>query len=75
MNAAVDDALAKVRTLGGKLNIEVSQVPIQIVEMRYEPGIPIAPVMYQTGPATPVQTGLIEITARIEAVFAYRARY
>lgn len=72
LNAAVDDALMKARTLGGKLNIEVSQVPIQIVEMGYESGGPI-PMMYQAvGATTPIQTGQIEISARIEAIFAYR---
>ena len=73
LNAAVDDALAKVRTLGRKLNIEVSQVPVQIVEMGYEQGTPIVPMIYQAAlSAIPIQTGLIEISARIEAIFAYR---
>ena len=71
LNAAVDDAIAKAGTLGRELNITVSQVPVQIIEMGYEPG-PIVPLMYQAAaPATPVQPGLIEITARIEAVFVY----
>ena len=73
LNAAVDDALAKARTFEGKLNIEVTQVPVQIVEMGYESGMPIVPLMYEAvGPATPIQAGQIKISARIEAVFAYR---
>ncbi len=72
LNAAVDDALTKAGTLGRKLNIAVSQVPVQIVEMGYEAG-PIVPLMYQTAATTtPIQTGQIEITARIDAIFAYR---
>jgi uncharacterized protein len=73
LNAAVDDALEKARTLGIKLNISVFKVPVQIVEMGYETGVPIIPLMYQAvGTATPIQTGLVEISSRIEAVFAYR---
>lgn len=71
LDAAVDDAFAKVRTLGSKLNIAVLQVPVQIIEMGREPVIPV-PLAYQAAaPATPVQSGMIEITARIEAIFAY----
>jgi len=71
LDAALDDALAKAGTVAVKLNIRVIRVPVRIVETKYEQGTP-APVMYQmAAPATPVQTGQIEITARIEAVFAY----
>lgn len=71
LDAAVDDAQAKAGTIAVKLNIRVIRVPVRIVETRYEQGTPI-PVVYQAAaPATPVQTGQIEITARIEAVFAY----
>lgn len=73
LNAAADDAIEKARTLGNKLNIMVSRVPVQIIEMGYEAGGPIVPLTYQAaGAATPVQTGLYEISARIEAVFSYR---
>jgi len=76
LNAAVDDALNKARTFGSKLNIAVSKVPVRIVEMGYETGVPIVSLKYQTaGSATPVQTGQVEISARIEAVFAYRPMY
>ena len=71
LDAAVDDALAKARTFGEKLNIAVFQVPVQIIEMGREAAIP-APLAYQAAAlATPVQAGMIEITARIEAIFAY----
>ena len=71
LDAAVDDALAKAGTIAAKLNIRVVRVPVRIIETGYEQGAP-APLVYQTAaPATPVQTGQIEITARIEAVFAY----
>jgi uncharacterized protein YggE len=73
LNAAVDDAAAKVRTLAGKLGIEVSKVPVRIIETGYEPEIPVMPFAYQAAaPVTPVQTGQIEITARLEAIFVYK---
>ena len=72
LNAAVDDAFAKVRTLGSKLNITVLQIPVQIIEMGREPVIPV-PLAYQASvSATPIQAGMIEITARIETIFVYK---
>jgi len=60
-----------VKDEGSKLRIEVSKVPVQIVEIGYKSEGPI-PLMYQVaGVSTPVQTGQVEITARIEAIFAY----
>lgn len=74
LNKAVDDALAKAGTFGNKLNISVSPVPVQIVELGYGDGGLVTPMTYQTSAVTtPVQAGQIEITARIEAVFVYRA--
>jgi len=75
LEAAVDDALVKARTLGGKLNITVSPVPVRIIEEVYQAGGPIVPYSLQMAEAaTQIQTGRIEITARIDAVFAYGAR-
>ncbi len=71
LDAAIDDALAKAGTIAAKLNIKVIRVPVQITETSFEQGAP-APFVFQTAaPATPVQTGQIEITARLAAVFAY----
>lgn len=71
LDAAVDDAFGKVRTLGEKIKIAVLQVPVQIIEMGSEPAISL-PLAYQAATvATPVQAGTVEITARIEAIFAY----
>lgn len=73
LNAAVDDAISKSRAIGAKLNIDVSKVPVQIVEVSYGPEAPIIPLAYQaTEAATPIQPGQIEIGARVEAIFAYR---
>ncbi len=72
LNAAVDDALAKARTLGQKLNLEVSPVPAHITERSFEFDTP-EPLPYQAAASvTPVQPGMIQVSARIEAVFNYR---
>lgn len=72
LNAAIDDAQAKAVVIGRKLNIAVSQVPVQITEEDYQYVTPIQPFLAQAAPmTTPIQAGQIEITARIEAVFAY----
>ncbi|HEX2945279.1 MAG TPA: SIMPL domain-containing protein [Clostridia bacterium] len=71
LDAAVDDALAKAATIAVKLNIRVIRVPVRVVELGYVQGAPI-PLAFQTAAAsTPIQSGQIEITAQIEAVFAY----
>lgn len=73
LNSAVDDALAKAMTLANKLNIAISKVPVRIVELGYGQESPIVPLTYQAAaPSTPVQTGMVEITALIEAVYTYR---
>lgn len=72
LRAAIDDAVAKAGTIGTKLRISVSQVPVQIIEREHQEIPPVQPMMLQTaGAATPIQPGQIEVTARIEAVFAY----
>jgi len=72
LNVAVDDAISKAETLAAKLNIDVSRIPLQIMEISHESLGPIIPLAYQAAEAaTPVQPGQIEIQARIEAIFAY----
>ncbi len=70
LDAAINDALSKARALEAKLDIQVSRVPVQIVELGSE--APVVPLMAQVaGTATPIQTGQVEITAGVEAIFAY----
>lgn len=72
LKAAVDDALVKARTLGIKLNLEVFPVPVHIVEKGFDLDTP-EPLLFQAATdATPVQPGMIEVSARIETVFNYR---
>jgi len=71
LKAAVDDALAKAETFSAKLNIRICRVPVQIIES-YKPDSPIVPLMYEAAAfSTPVQEGQIQVSARIEAIFAY----
>lgn len=72
LKAAIDDALVKAITIGKKLKICVSQVPVNIVEKGYKTGVPFE-TTFSKAPeiVTPIQPGQIDITAWIEAVFAY----
>jgi uncharacterized protein len=72
LEAAIDDAIAKAKTIGRKLNIIISQAPVQIVEQTNQPITPFSPVLLQTAQnATQIPTGQIEIIARIKAIFTY----
>jgi Uncharacterized conserved protein len=75
LKAAIDDALIKARTIGNKLNIAVANVPIQIVELGLETGGPVPLTQKTFATATPIQSGLLIISSRIEAVFAYKPMY
>lgn len=69
---AIDDAYEKARTLGRKLNIVISNVPVQIVEEGYQKGFQVEPNLYQRSEAsTQIQTGETEIIAKVNAIYAY----
>ncbi|WP_051280168.1 SIMPL domain-containing protein [Anaerovorax odorimutans] len=71
LNLAIDDVLGKAKTLGEKLKINISEVPVQIIEEGAQNEVPIQPFLMQSKESTPIQTGQIEITARITAIFSY----
>jgi hypothetical protein len=72
LTSAIDDALAKAMSIGRRLGVNVSQIPVRIVEEDYQNvHLPQPFLMQASGSSTPVQTGQVEITARIEAVFLY----
>lgn len=72
LNAAINDALGKAEVIGSKLNVYVNPIPVQIVEVRYQQAVPIIPYTVQaTAQMTPIQPGIVEITAAIEAIFSY----
>jgi uncharacterized protein YggE len=72
LTAAIDDALVKAMTIGRQLNVKISQTPAVITEQSYHYTSPVQSVLLQAAEsATPIQVGQIDVTARIEAVFAY----
>lgn len=72
LNAALSDAIAKAASVGIKLRVNVSPIPVQIVEETYHAVAPVPLLSIQaTGAATPIQPGQIEITALISAIFTY----
>lgn len=68
LEAAIDDAFAKANTIGRKLSVSVSTVPVQIIEE----GIQVQTYALQRIEAsTPIQSGQTELIARITAIFSY----
>jgi uncharacterized protein YggE len=72
LEASVEDALMKVKTLGDKLGVTVSRVPVYMLEKSCEAITPKVAFALQTvGTGTQVQPGQIEVNATIEAIFEY----
>lgn len=72
LEAAVDDAFMKAKTLGDKIGVIVSRVPVNMIEKKCEAITPKMPTILQSaGTVTQVQPGQIEVRAIIEAVFEY----
>lgn len=74
LEAAINDAIGKAEIIGAKLNVYVYPVPVHITEERYQQAVPVPYTMQATGQTTPIQPGLIEITAAIVAIFSYICR-
>ncbi|MDF2523794.1 MAG: hypothetical protein K0R31_1435 [Clostridiales bacterium] len=72
LNAAIDDAKAKAISVARKLNIAISQVPVQIIEQSLPPEGPIPYTVQAVQAQTPIQPGQIEITAQVEVIYYYR---
>ncbi|MFZ5969210.1 MAG: SIMPL domain-containing protein [Bacillota bacterium] len=71
LSKAIDDAVSKAMMIGRKLDVIVSKVPIRIVEESYQQAPSSDLLLAKAEPTTPIQTGEIRITARIEAIFSY----
>lgn len=69
LNAAINDAIGKAEVIGAKLNVYV----VRITEERYQQ-TPVPYTMQATGQATPIQPGMIEITAAVTVIFSYICR-
>ncbi|WP_341876966.1 SIMPL domain-containing protein [Defluviitalea saccharophila] len=68
---AIDDATAKAMFIGRNMNINVSTIPIEIIEQSSIPFSPYSVTLAKTDIATPIQPGQMDIAARVEAVFTY----
>lgn len=72
LQKALSDAMEKAAVIAGKLNVNVSAVPIRIVEETSHNVTPVPfPSVQSTGAPTPVMPGQIEIEAFVEAIFQY----
>ncbi|MBM7687057.1 SIMPL domain-containing protein [Defluviitalea raffinosedens] len=68
---AIDDATSKAMFIGRNMNIDISTIPIEIVEQSSVPISPYSVTLAKTDIATPIQPGQMDIIARIEATFRY----
>ena len=70
---AIDDAVAKAMTIGRRLNVTVSPVPLRVIETTFT-AAPVEPALLKTAEAaqtTPILPGQQEITARVEVTFSF----
>jgi Uncharacterized conserved protein len=73
LSLAVKDAIENAKTIGRTLNVVVDDVPVSVTEEApsYVPfAVKSTFAAYEA--ATPIKPGLIDITAKIKAVFCYR---
>jgi uncharacterized protein YggE len=72
LKLAVKDAQNKAMTIADKLNVNISIIPIQIVEQPSTAAVPLMTASYKTAAAVPpIEAGENKIAANIEAVFSY----
>lgn len=72
LNQALSDAVAKAISIGTKMSVYVNPIPLKITEITAPGTAPIPYMLLQAaGATTPIQPGLIEITAILEVEFAY----
>jgi hypothetical protein len=72
LNMAIENAVAKAESIGRRINTYVNLTPVRIIETTMKNIAPVPYISMQAaGGATPVQPGLVEITAQIEGTFIY----
>lgn len=72
LQSAVEDAVRKAAAIGQRLGIRMWLTPVRVWEVSIPTVSPMQAMML-TAPqvSTPIQAGQIEVTARVEAEFAY----
>lgn len=72
LNRAIGNAVAKADSVGRKINTFVNKTPIRIIEKTTANAVPMPyTAMQAVSGSTPVQPGIAEVTANIEAIFSY----
>lgn len=73
LNLAIKNAIDKANNIAKRLKVEVSCIPINIEEERTS-YVPIVRrgYMESTQATTPIEKGLIDFNAKIEAIFSYK---
>lgn len=72
LKLAIKDSQSKAMAIAEKLNVSISEVPIQIVELSSNVVTPLMTAgLKASTTATPIEAGENKIIANIEAVFSY----
>jgi uncharacterized protein YggE len=72
LDQALGDSISKAVSLGKKMNVYVDHIPLRITEKTASVTVPMPYVSLQaTGASAPIQPGMNEITAILEAEFVY----
>lgn len=71
LNKAIENAIAKAGSVGRNINAYVNQIPVRIIEKTTGNAVPMPFTMQAVSGTTPIQPGMAEITAYVEAIFAY----
>lgn len=73
LNNAVKNAIGKSRNLGDTLGVLVDKIPLNIYEESYNQGFTTSQSLLKTADAlTPIESGQIEIIAKIRCIFSYK---
>lgn len=73
LNLAVKDAVRKAVEIGNTLRVNVNKIPVSIVEESYKEIIPQETMVKAYSSSTPIMSGEINITAKIESIFNYNS--
>ena len=71
LNLAIENALHKGEEIGNALDLELSRVPLRVIEKTAVPIVYEASMAKLTAPATPVMPGQLEITSTVVIILSY----